>query len=326
VVLDGLCYSRKDQVETSVLFEAPAARSLIGFPPMKEIMAGCATQPKCRRERRRSRVKKLLLATDLTPRGDRAFDRAVQLATAAGAGLTLMYVVDDQWVPGPYVSQMLDEARKALRAEIDEAGLPSDLPVDVAVASGQAYKALVGKAGEGAYDMLIVGSPHGDRVSELMLGTTVDRVARFSPCPVLLVRRRPRHPYRNVLVATDLSMPSRYALEKALQLFPEAQLSVIHATSGRAGSTADDSQLVRDMVTACVTQQAGLVTRLLDDIRILIRQGGPADAIREEVRQTGVDLVVAGTRGRTAAANVLLGSVAKVLMEVLPCDVLAVRG
>jgi nucleotide-binding universal stress UspA family protein len=80
------------------------------------------------------------------------------------------------------------------------------------------------------------------------------------------------------------------------------------------------------MVTACVTQQVGLVTRLLDDIRILIRQGAPADAIREEVRRTGFDLVVAGTRGRTAAANVLLGSVAKVLMEVLPCDVLTVRG
>jgi hypothetical protein len=36
VVLDGLCYSRKDQVETSVLFAAPAARSLIGLSPIKE--------------------------------------------------------------------------------------------------------------------------------------------------------------------------------------------------------------------------------------------------------------------------------------------------
>jgi nucleotide-binding universal stress UspA family protein len=275
-----------------------------------------------------SRVPKLLLATDLTPRGDRAFDRAVQLAGSMGAELTLMFVVDDQWIPGPYVSQMVADARRALEGEIEEAGLPADLRVFFEVATGQAHKALVAKAGDGGYDMLIVGSPHGDRVSELILGTTIERVVRYCPCPVLLVRRRPRRPYRHVLVATDLSLPSRQALEQALRLFPEARISVVHASASKPTRSAgdDDSQLVRDMVTACVTQQKGSSARLLDDLRIVVRQGSAAEVIGEEVRQNGIDLVVAGTRGRTAAATVLLGSTARILLEVIPCDVLAVRG
>ena len=45
---------------------------------------------------------------------------------------------------------------------------------------------------------------------------------------MLVVKNRPRRPYRDVLVATD-SRPARAALRAALYLVPEADLTLFHA-------------------------------------------------------------------------------------------------
>jgi len=50
----------------------------------------------------RRTLRKLLLATDLTPRDDRAFDRAVQIASAGGSKLTMLHVVNDDRVLGQH--------------------------------------------------------------------------------------------------------------------------------------------------------------------------------------------------------------------------------
>ena len=39
---------------------------------------------------------RIVAATDLSPRSDRAFERAVQLARSLGAHLTLLHVISDE--------------------------------------------------------------------------------------------------------------------------------------------------------------------------------------------------------------------------------------
>jgi nucleotide-binding universal stress UspA family protein len=50
----------------------------------------------------------------------------------------------------------------------------------------------------------------------------------------------------------------------------------------------------------------------------------PAHAIAEVAREERSDLVVMGTRGHTALAGVLLGSVTQRLLHIAPCPVLVV--
>ena len=52
------------------------------------------------------------------------------------------------------------------------------------------------------------------------LGKTVDRLLRRSPIPILIVRNRARSAYEHIVVATDFSDSSGYALQVALRLFP----------------------------------------------------------------------------------------------------------
>src|SRR3546814_14057683 len=59
--------------------------------------------------------------------------------------------------------------------------------------------------------------------------------------------------------------------------------------------------------------------------RIVIEDGAPNFLLRDCVRDLDIDLVVLGTRGRNAIFEMIVGSVAKVLMEEVPCDILVIR-
>ena len=57
----------------------------------------------------------------------------------------------------------------------------------------------------------------------------------------------------------------------------------------------------------------------------VVMVGNPAEEIVEFAMNLGVDLIVAGTRGRTPAKELYLGSVSNALTHRAPCSVLIVR-
>lgn len=63
------------------------------------------------------------------------------------------------------------------------------------------------------------------------------------------------------------------------------------------------------------------------DVRLeSIVLGGPARSIADLAEETGADLIVVGTRGHSALAGVVLGSVTQKLLHLAPCPVLCVPG
>jgi nucleotide-binding universal stress UspA family protein len=54
-------------------------------------------------------------------------------------------------------------------------------------------------------------------------------------------------------------------------------------------------------------------------------EGDPATVIAETAAETGADLVVMGTHGRTGLTRFVMGSVAEDVLRKAPCPVLTVR-
>ena len=58
---------------------------------------------------------------------------------------------------------------------------------------------------------------------------------------------------------------------------------------------------------------------------VLIEDGPPTLLLNDYVRARDVELVVLGTRRRSAVLELFNGSTAKTIMDEVPCDVLVVR-
>jgi nucleotide-binding universal stress UspA family protein len=61
------------------------------------------------------------------------------------------------------------------------------------------------------------------------------------------------------------------------------------------------------------------------EVETVVREGYPATVIEEEAVRQNVDLIVIGTRGLSGIKHLLLGSIAKRVVQRAPCPVLTVK-
>jgi nucleotide-binding universal stress UspA family protein len=143
---------------------------------------------------------------------------------------------------------------------------------------------------------------------------------------------------KNVVVATDFSLDADAAVSYALALAKETRAAVclLHVVDNplAAGAWSSDMyaseiaglqiNLVRD---AEKQLQQGIRTLDRPGIEIAgaVRTGRPASTIVEFARESGCDLIVIGSHGRTGAARLVMGSVAEHVVRTAPCPVLVVR-
>jgi nucleotide-binding universal stress UspA family protein len=132
-----------------------------------------------------------------------------------------------------------------------------------------------------------------------------------------------------VLVATDFEPASEAALEygRALARTFGARLHLLHVA---------ENQFLRPSPTDPAVIKAAymrsLNERLTADDRealgaraVLEVSDETADKIVQYARREAIDLIVMGTHGRGAIAQVLVGSVAERVVRTAPCPVLTVR-
>lgn len=284
---------------------------------------------------------RLLLATDLSPRSDRALDRALLLARAWQARLLALTVLEPHaGGVSPRAraqAQLADEAaqRQAvhrLRADLglDQGG--ADLPLAVHVAQGDVVEQVLQRAEAEGSGLIVTGVARHEALSRIVLGSSVDALARRVPVPLLVVRERARRPYAEILVASDFSEASRHALRTAVALFPEARFTLFHAFGNAypalAGMDAAQSRRAghdqAEREAEAFVQASGLPQAARDRLRVLLAHGDAGLLLHAHGAQHPGDLVVLGTQRRTGLAGLLLGSVAQRMLELAQNDVLIV--
>jgi nucleotide-binding universal stress UspA family protein len=277
------------------------------------------------------RPRAILLATDLSARGDRALDRAGQLAKEWAARLVVVHVVE----AADRGEDMVDEAvpddpvrlvRRQLIRDVGEVAETATLVIE----AGQPAEGIIRTAEREDCDLIILGIARDELLGRYALGTTVDRLLRGTALPLLIVTTRPRDAYAHVVVASDFSEPSRHALETAMQLFPDRRLTLFHAFDPPEGLIPDGSADRRDARAAAIADAMRFIAATprpdgTPEPDLFVERGEPAGLLRTYAREGETDLVVLGSHGRSAIREIFVGSVAKRILDRLPCDALVVR-
>lgn len=263
----------------------------------------------------------ILLASDFTARSDRPLDRAVRLAADRNAKLVITHIIEKgSDIDDPHVVDRL-------KAELAEVAAGAEL----IVRSGSVPQTLSQIAVERESDLLVTGVARYNGIGDFFLGTAVDHIVRDSVVPVLIVRKRPLQPYRRLLVATDFSDCSRNALLAAARLFPDLPMILVNAFRPPYQGFLK-SEDVREHVGAEAEQgmsafiaQDSIPAGLKDRIETVVDEGEIGPVIVRQLEQTGADLLVMGTHGRSGFFHATIGSQAEALLPIVDVDVLMVR-
>jgi nucleotide-binding universal stress UspA family protein len=147
------------------------------------------------------KIEKILIATDFSDNGQRAFERAYDLATQLGAKLYIVHVHDESTLRiaikegllhadstdeelGAAVEKLTEERFQKMMAGLDL----SQINVEHTTRRGDPKVVIDEYAREMSADMLVVGR-RGVSVKNIVVGSVADSLIRNSCCPVLVVRR-----------------------------------------------------------------------------------------------------------------------------------------
>ncbi|MBR0670422.1 universal stress protein [Roseomonas soli] len=281
---------------------------------------------------------RLLCATDLSSRSDRALRRAGLLAREAGAELVLLSVVDDDQ-PDILVASERREVAMLLAEQSRSVHELQGLEPRLRVESGDAFDAIIRIAEAEAVHLIVMGEHRKRLLRDMFVGTTIERVMRRGHRPVLMVNRPAERPYRKILAAIDMSEASAHALRTAavLRFLQRGEVTVFHAFQqpGKGNLVLADlpNASIAAHVAVTATETRGELIRFLGGIDlgpgsrlppITLEEGAPGEALRRCVERLSPDLVVLGTRGHGPLGRLILGSVADEALRTLECDILAV--
>lgn len=279
---------------------------------------------------------KILAATDFSTRSNRALRQAGLLAQASSAGLAIVHVVDDDQ-PKPLVEMETLEAERILAEQISVMAELRGVDCRAIVVGGAPFTGILQTASSVEADLIVMGTHRRHILRDIFVGTTVERVIRTGPFPVLMVNNEAQHRYENVVAPIDMSEPSANALLKASNagvmvgvrttllhaFFPMAKGKMFIAGANEASINeyvAEARERARDELVAFLVAN-GLHDR---GWTMRLEEGAPGETISRVVKELRPDLLIMGTHGRSGLLKALIGSVTEEALRSLDVDILAV--
>ena len=142
-------------------------------------------------------IKKILIATDGSEYTKEAVSQGLHLAKVLGAEVTALYVIDQtSFVSFPIdssivsVYSLLENEGKRAVEEVKKDGEQLGVKVATVVAEGSPTRKIVEMAA--SMDLVVIGTLGRSALSKLFMGSVAERVTRYAPCPVLVVRSKKR--------------------------------------------------------------------------------------------------------------------------------------
>lgn len=276
---------------------------------------------------------RLMLATDLSGRGDRALDRAIGLANDWGAELVVVHALEEEALYGggrdlPSWRRPPDLAGTVEQRILEDIRGPHPR-LRFHVEDGAPLKVILDAVQTERPDLLIVAMGRTGAFGGM--SRTVDELFRQSPSSMLVVKRRPNGPYGRLLVGTDYTDEAREGLAAAARLFPVADIAVMHAYDMPYRNLYLDPALaerygaVEQETMATWLAETDLSADARGRITPLIEHGAPESMLAAYVNERAADLTVIGAYERGALFHRVIRGHGPRIVQSVASDVLVVR-
>ena len=273
----------------------------------------------------------IVVGYDGSPDANLALKWAAQTARRRG---TVVETVIVATAPDPLVGDYHERGERLAAEWRDRAArILKDIPfdqADVAIRHGPVVPELLSAASRA--DMLVVGSRGHGLVTGSLTGSVSQHLARHAPCPVVVVRRPHTRDANRIVVGMDGSAESERALRFACGLADGQRVVAVHgypATSTVTGSSdqvysADNAHRIQNADRLLSEWVAG-ARRDFPEVDVST-EAIPVSPVRALVDcSSTATLVVTGSRGRDAFADLLLGSVSQHVLRDAHCPVAVAR-
>ena len=141
------------------------------------------------------RYRHVLVAFDGSPEAELALDHAIAMAQVYRARLALVAVVPPPpllaWQAPGGMRGMHETEQTELEAALRRAAdrVPDDMSVTTRLLDGDPARELLGAAGDGDHDVLVMGSRGRGRMTAALLGSVSNRVMHDADIPVIVIHR-----------------------------------------------------------------------------------------------------------------------------------------
>jgi acetoin utilization deacetylase AcuC-like enzyme/nucleotide-binding universal stress UspA family protein len=219
-----------------------------------------------------------------------------------------------------------------------------DIPWKSWIAEGEPVAAIAGAVRETRADLVIAASLGLSGFKRAFVGSVVERMARHSEQPFLVLRCRENPEpggngpdkgpdIRKIAVACDFPscFPAQQAADFAAIL--DADLDAVHCVVSPAAAETRErpdhyhamqarfEENIREQMRATLSRERQLRPGRMT---VSVLEGNPGEKIVGFARATRCDLMVTGVRPRTIIGRLLTGSTTETLIRQAPCHVLTI--
>ncbi|MBT8037882.1 MAG: universal stress protein [Verrucomicrobiae bacterium] len=285
-----------------------------------------------------------LVGIDYSDNGVNALREAARVAHWNQGNLHGLHIIEDEVISLFREQKDFDELKVMHTAlthlkEYVEDILGPDHSCQCRLRVGHPFHEMLDEIQSRQADLLVLGSRGLSEKTLHNVGSLAQRCVRKAPTHVLLVRQKQDSPYQNIIACTDFSNTANRAAQIAADMAIQdgASLELVHFYTYPIypyGDVRLDLDPAPGFIDSLMDNQKKKLNHLANklqashpslDIKTSIVEDSISHAIGNYIKDSKVDLVVLGTRGRTGLKSLFLGTKAEKIIRVTPCSILAVK-
>ncbi|NDP22995.1 MAG: universal stress protein [Paludibacter sp.] len=271
-------------------------------------------------------MKKILVPYDFSDSAVQAFIFALKIAQQSKGEIILLHAVefpvlrDTMLVPTPYFEEnYLKDIKVSAEKNFEELKTKWEnegIKIRPVIEHGPTTKTITRIAEENKVDLIVMGTQGATGFKEFLVGSNTEKIVRFSPLPVLAVRKSHELSHiKNIVFPTTLDPTQNKLLThiKELQNFFSAKLHLLLVnTPHNMKRTSDEKEMMEGYAKDFDLQNYTINTR--NDFY-------ESDAIMNFTVEIKADMIAMGTHSRKGLAHLFSGSVAEEVVNHMDCPI-----